>query len=402
MAVAVSVIAATAAVSTVLAAVGLRKAYASITAERGKTLPSLRAVASQLAHKCAYPENYFPGGAYAELSFGETHYFLFGPEDGKKVVFVHGLSTPASVYNRVARQMVKNGCRVLLYDLYSRGYSVGPPVDHDPLLYVSQLDDLLRHVGWEKCNFVGLSLGGGIVASYAYRFPETVESITFIAPGGLLSPSEVPWVGKIFSIPLSEDICSHKSVKGYFSTKNIQSMKAEFKDEKAIPACIEEATEILALQFRHHAGYARGLMSTLKRFPLTALRPQYAALQAQPFPVQLIWGTKDTVIRGTTVDTFQQLVPRVKGPQFVWWLGHVTLLICTAFYLPYWLTFNYKAGAHWYSRAFLGALVSYGVVVYKSFPHFKLEAQFLQSFLVEENVQYLLMAIFWWRSTPML
>jgi hypothetical protein len=44
------------------------------------------------------------------------------------------------------------------------------------------------------------------------------------------------------------------------------------------------------------------------------------------------------------------------------------MLLCTAFYIPYWATFNSKAGAHWYSRAFLGALVSYGVVVYKSFP----------------------------------
>lgn len=31
-------------------------------------------------------------------------------------------------------------------------------MDHDPLLYVTQLRDLLRHVGWKKCNFVGLSL----------------------------------------------------------------------------------------------------------------------------------------------------------------------------------------------------------------------------------------------------
>ena len=44
------------------------------------------------------------------------------------------------------------------------------------------------------------------------------------------------------------------------------------------------------------------------------------------------------------------------------------MLLCTAFYIPYWATFNSKAGAHWYARAFLGALVSYGVVVYKSFP----------------------------------
>lgn len=44
------------------------------------------------------------------------------------------------------------------------------------------------------------------------------------------------------------------------------------------------------------------------------------------------------------------------------------MLVCTGFYLPYWLTFNYKAGAHWYTRAFFGAVLSYAIVVYKSFP----------------------------------
>ncbi|KAF9586051.1 hypothetical protein BGW38_010111 [Lunasporangiospora selenospora] len=97
-----------------------------------------------------------------------------------------------------------------------------------------------------------------------------------------------------------------------------------------------------------------------------------------------------------------RLLTLVKGPQFAWWLGHITMLLCTAFYLPYWLTFNYKAGAHWYTRAFLGALVSYSVVVYKSFPQVQFTSQFAQQLLAEENVQYLLMAIFWWRSTPML
>ncbi|KAG0318161.1 hypothetical protein BGZ99_005827 [Dissophora globulifera] len=205
-------------------------------------------------------------------------------------------------------------------------------------------------------------------------------------------------------------------------------MRKEFKHEDDIPECIDEAGKILALQYAHHAGYARGLMSTLKKFPLTALRPEFTAIQDRSFPVQVIWGTKDTVIPGTTIVTLQQLVPRIKvtkvegathsismthpdaiieqleifGPQFVWWLGHVLLLICATFYLPYWLTFSSKAGAHWYTRAFLGAIVSYGVVVYKSFPEIKFEAQFLQSVLVEENTQYFLMAIFWWRSTPMI
>ncbi|KAF8941531.1 Alpha/Beta hydrolase protein [Dissophora ornata] len=317
MAATVSLLSAAVVASVVLGTFGTKKAYKSVTAQRGVTLPSLRAVTPQTTASSAYPEDYYPGGNYAELSFGETHYFLFGPEDGKKVVFVHGLSSPTSIYNTVARDMANKGCRVLLYDLYSRGYSVGPAVDHDPLLYVTQLHELLNHVGWRRCNFVGLSLGGGIVACYSDRFPEAVESLTFISPGGLLLPSDIPWVGKIFSMPFSEEIFSHKAIKNYFSTKNIESMKSEFKDEKDIPACIDEATKILALQFKHHAGYARGLMSTLKKFPLKELRPEYASSQNRSYPVQVIWGTKDTVVPGTTVETLQQLVPRIKVTKVV-------------------------------------------------------------------------------------
>jgi hypothetical protein len=50
-----------AAASTALVAVGARAAYKSLTAERGLTLPSLKAVTSQMTSGCAYPEDYFPG-----------------------------------------------------------------------------------------------------------------------------------------------------------------------------------------------------------------------------------------------------------------------------------------------------------------------------------------------------
>ncbi|KAK3806468.1 MAG: Alpha/Beta hydrolase protein [Benniella sp.] len=294
----------------VAAAMGAYKVFKSSTAHQGSALPSLKSVARDIPD-IAYPEDYYPGGQYVELSFGETHYFLFGPEDGKKIVFVHGLSTPASMYNAVARHMANNGCRVLLYDLYSRGYSVGPLVDHDPQLYVIQLHELLNHVGWKKCNIVGLSLGGGIVACFSHQFPEVVESLTFIAPGGLMLPSEIPRVGKVFLMPYSVEIFSHRWIKGYFSTRNIESMRNEFKLD-GVPDCIEEAAKILELQFKVHAGYARGLMSTLRHFPLTKLRSQFASSQQQSYPVQILWGTKDKVIPGTTVDTIQQVIPRIK------------------------------------------------------------------------------------------
>ncbi|KAF9115177.1 hypothetical protein BGX27_008655 [Mortierella sp. AM989] len=195
--------------------------------------------------------------------------------------------------------------------LYSRGYSVGPHVDHDPLLYVTQLHELLLHVGWGKCNFVGYSLGGAIISCYSHRFSESVQSLTFISPGGLLSASDLPWVAKIFLIPYSVEILSKNPVKNYFSKKNVESMLNEFKDD--VPTCIKEAAKIMELQFEHHAGYARGLMSTLKIFPLTGLDVEYATCQQQTYPVQVIWGTKDTVIPGTTITKLHQLVPRIKA-----------------------------------------------------------------------------------------
>jgi pimeloyl-ACP methyl ester carboxylesterase len=66
---------------------------------------------------------------------------------GNYSVMRSGLLTPSNVAYSI--------------DLYSRGYSVGPSVEHNPQLYVTQLHELLRHVGWKKCNFVGLSLVGG-------------------------------------------------------------------------------------------------------------------------------------------------------------------------------------------------------------------------------------------------
>ncbi|KAI1302856.1 hypothetical protein EDD11_005460 [Mortierella claussenii] len=286
---AISLITATAAASVLLAAVGARKVFKAVTAQRGVTLRSLRAH-SHMHAGSAYPQDYYPGGNYAELSFGETHYFLFGPENGKKIVFVHGLSTPASVYKKIARHMADNGCCVLFTVNFARAEH-----DHSDSRSMWMLLPILQ--------------GGGIVSCFSHQFPEFVESLTFIAPGGLLL---IPWVGKIFNLPYSEDIFSHQSIKGYFATKNVEAMRNEFKDHPSVPDCIEEAANILTLQYAHHAGYARGIMSTLRKFPLTGLRREYASSQEKTYPVQVIWGTKETVIPETTVKTLQELIPRIK------------------------------------------------------------------------------------------
>ena len=42
-------------------------------------------------------------------------YYEFGPEDGEKVMLVHGITTPTPVWKAIAPQLAEAGYRVLTY-----------------------------------------------------------------------------------------------------------------------------------------------------------------------------------------------------------------------------------------------------------------------------------------------
>ncbi|GAB5589802.1 Transmembrane nucleoporin [Umbelopsis nana] len=88
----------------------------------------------------------------------------------------------------------------------------------------------------------------------------------------------------------------------------------------------------------------------------------------------------------------------VKNPQFAWFLGHVAVLAGTLFYFLSLVTF--KSNPRAYSTAYLGALVSYGVVVYKSLGIPRANAAYLQKLMLDENFQYFMLAFYWYCNKP--
>lgn len=62
-----------------------------------------------------YKEDYWPEHGYADLPAGLTHYYLLGPKDGKKVVFVHGISSPPPTVAGFLDKLARDGHRVLCY-----------------------------------------------------------------------------------------------------------------------------------------------------------------------------------------------------------------------------------------------------------------------------------------------
>lgn len=97
-----------------------------------------------------------------------------------------------------------------------------------------------------------------------------------------------------------------------------------------------------------------------------------------------------------------RILPLVKHSQFTWWLGHCAVLFCSFFYFYYWITFRPSEGASYYYTAYLGAMLSYGVVVYKTFGTPQLTRKYFQKINNNENVFYLGLSIIWFINAPVI
>jgi len=84
---------------------------------------------------------------------------------------------------------------------------------------------------------------------------------------------------------------------------------------------------------------------------------------------------------------------------YLWASGHFLLLVSSLRYFIAWVTFK-SISAWWYKASFTGALISYAIVCQKSLGTPQPNVAFLRKAMLDENVQYFLLALFWWTSKP--
>ncbi|GAB1734977.1 hypothetical protein NU219Hw_g52t1 [Hortaea werneckii] len=166
---------------------------------------SLQLLSAQDLNSLPYPPNALPGARDVDTPYGNIRVYEWGPEDGRKVLLVHGISTPCIALASLADSLVEKGCRVMLFDLFGRGYSDTPDparYPQDTQLFSCQIlcvlaSSNLSWTGPNRFTLVGYSLGGGIGASFASHFPELVEGLVLIAPSGLLRPEHISAKSKL-------------------------------------------------------------------------------------------------------------------------------------------------------------------------------------------------------------
>ncbi|GAA5991598.1 hypothetical protein JCM5350_002628 [Sporobolomyces pararoseus] len=89
---------------------------------------------------------------------------------------------------------------------------------------------------------------------------------------------------------------------------------------------------------------------------------------------------------------------KVSYPHYAWAVGHGLVLLGTIHTFLGFITLSFRSKS--YYLAYAGAIISWGIVVYKSLGAPQPNRAYVQRALLDENVQYLLLALYWFLTKP--
>lgn len=85
-----------------------------------KSIPSPRETVianlpEEEAKNLPYPPHALPGARDVKSPYGSIRVYEWGPEDGERILLIHGISTPSIALTDLAYKLVGKGCRVMLF-----------------------------------------------------------------------------------------------------------------------------------------------------------------------------------------------------------------------------------------------------------------------------------------------
>ena len=133
-----------------------------------------------------------PEGKYVDVGGGITmHYHEAGTGDRGVILFVHGSGPGASGWSNFKGNypfLAERGYRTLVPDTMGYGYSTKPEEGTFSLDDVAaQYRGLLDALGVDRVTVVGNSQGGAVAITMALNYPDLVDRLVLMAPGGLES-----------------------------------------------------------------------------------------------------------------------------------------------------------------------------------------------------------------------
>lgn len=276
---------------------------------------------------------------------------------------MHGISTSCITLTHIAHGLVAKGCRVMMYDLFGRGYSDGVgDLPFDARLFVAQAlcvlaSSPLAWTGNGGFHLLGYSLGGGIAVHLAAAFPAMVESLVLLAPAGMIRAENFGTLTRLvfrtglvpdgvlevltrkrLQKPIAASAKKRTSPSGTGTTTPaagaVSSSLPEIPGEKAVDAAVAEVVDpasprgpsalqkkvwkYVSWQVANHAGFIPAFMSTVKHAPMISQTETWKKLgDRKAGSTCLIFGEGDEVV--AEEDYRADVLPLIGGKDKVSW-----------------------------------------------------------------------------------
>lgn len=243
-------------------------------------------------------------GSFIDLPCGNTHYQMEG--EGEVCVLVHGYATPYHIYDKVYDTLLKEGYKVIRYDLMGRGLSERVDTDYTPDFFARQLHELTHAlIGDEQFILFGTSMGGSITTTFVKNYPGRAKKLILLAPAGMDS----------FKPPFYMELCKipgfGKWLFGKIGTRSLLNGCAREMKYKL------DEVDYFMEEFAYCAQYKNFVRSTFSSLLNTILRTDvtikgYEAVSQQQLPLLVIWGTDDKTMPYYQTERLKQVCPHAK------------------------------------------------------------------------------------------
>lgn len=238
-----------------------------------------------------------PLGHFVTLNSGlRLHYLEEG--EGPVVIWLHGSGPGASGFSNFKGnypEFAAAGYRNIVLDLPGFGRSDKPDnVNYDLNFFVEALNGLIESLGLSQVTLLGNSLGGAIALGQALDYPNTVERLILMAPGGV------------------------EERETYFKMEGIQRMVEVYSRG---PMGVEEMREVMSLQLFDAVTLSDDILAERSAVAVTQPANLFSTMMVPNMterlselncPVLGFWGTNDRFNPHEGMQKFLDNVPTAR------------------------------------------------------------------------------------------
>ena len=214
---------------------------------------------------------------------------------GPAILLIHGIGDNSTTWNTVQAKLAQR-FTVIAPDLLGHGRSDKPRADYSIAGYANGMRDLLSVLDIERVTIVGHSLGGGVAMQFAYQFPHLVERLILVAAGGVTKDVNVAL--RLASLPMGSEalallrlplVLPAVELAGRLAGRALGSTGVG-RDLANVVRILHDLPEPTA-----SAAFSRTLRAVVdwRGQMVTFLDRCYLT---EAIPVQIVWGTKDSVV----------------------------------------------------------------------------------------------------------